>query len=680
MAVMLRHQIKSIFCYCLPVFKATKVTLGIKASSLPHKIFFLFCIFIIIGCDKFDKKVSTAPKFSKIPQIVIVNSPVKLAVIVSLEADQPVVATYRVTDGQNRWQAHSRSQATTVKKHYKVAHRDILLRFKPNVSHKIYVRITNANGQVTEFSKPLYFHAPDLPADFPKITVDQLEHFPESDDIALISLLSPQAKPWSTFGQTLGWLIAIDNSASVVWYMPLDAAWHKIEQLETGNLRLHNQAGSALEVDMLGNKIAAWLSPESLDPQHEAAAAYFKQYQLTPTKVIFADNLNPRKVQLLNGHSLALTRSQSGTSAQSIVDEVTEFNAEGKPVQKWHLTDILGYLHQVKGATGLVYQPQSDSIVMSLPDHQAMISMNYTTGNLDWVLSDPARKQILEKNLKPEPNTTILKLNNPSQPYVTKKGNLLVFDRGMESRILLYSVNKKAMSYKQLGVYPVKNAQLPAQIHYINKNLLLAYRQNNPLDSSGQPKGNQAPISVLTRLTLIDLLDESQSSVQQQKQMIMKFEDGLIWDNKLIAHLIPPELDTKHHKKIVGKPAVDNSVTTTDENISQLETIEQIPVTEGDWRIVMETEEGLSEQLLKIDMQQGPIAIGYLEDYPVMLVIKGSSLSFTARTSGELGKAEWGYRGTMDASGMNAEGMLTVKNQQGDILAENVPWQAYRTN
>lgn len=646
-----------------------------------RKALIFFCFFIIIGCDKFDKKVSATPKFSQAPQIVLTNSPVTLAVTVSLKADQPVVATYRITDGQKSWQAHTRSLALTTRKHYKVAHRDILLRFKPNVSHKIYVRITNANGQVTEYSKPLYFRTPKLPADFPKITADELEHFPESDDIALISLINHQAKSWSTDNQTLGWLIAIDNSASVVWYMPVDAPWHKVEQLETGNLRLYNQAGSSLEVDMLGNKIAAWLSAASLGPQYEAAEAYFKQYQLTPIKIGPEDNLSPRKVRLINGHSLALISSKSGATAKSIVDVVTEFNARGQPVKKWHLTDVLGNFHHVKGATGLVYQAQSDSIIMSLPSHQAMISMNYTTGNLDWVLSDPAKKKFLEKNLKPEVNTTDLNFNNPSQPYLTQKGNLLVFDQGVDSRIVLYSVDQTAMSYKQLGEYPIRNAQLPAQLHYFNRNLLLAYREDNESHTSDHSRGQQISVSVLASLSLSNLHDELQHPMQQQKQMILKFEGGLIWDNKLIAHLIPPEIsDIKHQKKIAAKLVLANSAKKPDPNNAQPEIIEQIPVTEGDWRIAMETEEGLTEQLLKIDMQQGQIAVGYLEEYPVMVVIKDSNLSFTARTTGVLGTAKWDYRGTIDASGMNAEGMLTVKNQQGDILVKNVPWQAYRTN
>ena len=105
---------------------------------------------------------------------------------------------------------------------------------------------------------------------------------------------------------------------------------------------------------------------------------------------------------------------------------------------------------------------------------------------------------------------------------------------------------------------------------------------------------------------------------------------------------------------------------------------DEIPIAEGDWQVAVDFPEGRFERTLVIDKQQGPIGLGYLDNYPVMVVIKGNRLHLKLRTTGTQGTATWRYSGTIDDSGFEAQGELNVSDDQNQILAANIPWQAYR--
>ena len=291
----------------------------------------LLCCYWVTACDGElgnSQQIAQPPKFSQAPQLTQSNTVVSLAAIVSFEADQPVTASYRISDGPTSWQAHSRGVAFASQNKLQTAHSDVLLKFKPNTSHRIYVRITNARGQSTEFSKPLRFQTPALPADFPKITVDLAADPDLHTEIALISHIHTQTEPWATEGKIIGWLIALDSAGTVVWYMPTDTHWHTIQQLQSGNLHLYSHTGNALEVDMLGNKQSAWLSPAESNPEYHAAKAYFTYHRLVPEvrPVAIVDRL----VTGPNQHRLATTGSTTSTHS------IAEFDSQGAVLQRWN--------------------------------------------------------------------------------------------------------------------------------------------------------------------------------------------------------------------------------------------------------------------------------------------------------------------------------------------------------
>ena len=427
----------------------------------------LLSLQFINACDTSNR--NSAPIFSQEPTLLQYDSLVPLSTAIAFESDQPVFATYKISDGQSSWQAHTLSDPNQKPTHLSKSHRDFLLKFKPDTKHRIYVRITNAAGQTKEYAKPLILQTPPLPQDFPQIDIsesisdgatDKTPLF-KQDEIVLISMINKQSEPnFEVQNQGIkGWLIAVDpHSAEIVWYMPTDTRWHSLEQLQSGNLRLLTPLGSTLEIDMLGSELAGWLAQGD-----------------------------------------------------------TEFS------------------------------------------------------------------------------------NNRT-------------------------------------------------------------RQSLLLDS------NQAAITSPATVPKIPL----------------RLDSGLITDSKLVSRLIPPAFDDSDYRKLLlaSKSNQKASDIPKDEALAVKQSSVQIPddiiVIEGDWQIVLESPEELTEQTLTIDKQQGSIGLGYLDNYPVMAVIKGNRIQFKVRSTGADRRVTWHYQGLLDDNGLEAHGELRLLDEQNDILGLATPWQAYR--
>jgi len=567
-------------------------------------------ILALASCD--TEPPTSVPKFVVAPELLTVDAPVPLAALVSFETDQPVLATYRITDGRDSWQAHTRfsgatdsnnsaAQAQTqadnerFKRHADKTHRDILLKFKPNTQHRIYVRITNAAGQTAEYAKPLLFGTPPLPEGFPTIkNVEQVtsksvtDQTPgvEQDNIALISLINNQSESDASMDNQgiTGWLVALDgNTVEVVWYMPADMPWHHLEQLQSGNLRLYSPAGSVLDMDMLGNKLAGWVAEGDTE---------FAGYQAQHAFPSIAD-------------SSAITSPDTVTGSQTA-------GSQRDPYHSW------------------VELPNQHRLALSIEDANLIAEL------------DP--------------------LGNSHQQWD-----------------LMAILDPAALTVKQQQQYPLLMQQ-PVRMSALNKgahqSLLVSYQLPTASGLS----------SHLMRLSANDLLHSQDAPVRPK--IALRLDSALIYDNKLVSSLIPPEFSASHRQSPLAAQSVKQKGSdpspdeTPDKTLatqqSKLQIPDEIPIAEGDWQIVLDSPQGTVKQTLKIDKQQGPIGLGYLDNYPVMVVINGNRLQFKARTTGTQGTATWRYTGTIDASGFEAQGELTLRSDQDQVLAAHIPWQAYR--
>jgi hypothetical protein len=213
------------------------------------------------------------------------------------------------------------------------------------------------------------------------------------------------------------------------------------------------------------------------------------------------------------------------------------------------------------------------------------------------------------------------------------------------------------------------------------QSLLLSYRLST--QDGLQADSKQPQISRLLRLSMDNIVKAPQHS-SATPTMSLRLNSGLIYDNRLVARLIPPKLSQRDDSKLLEVSEDKKGKRDTPAEISppvqqsKTQIPDQIPITEGEWQIVLDSAQGTVKQTLKIDKQQGPIGLGYLDNYPVMVVINGNRLHFKARTTGTVGTATWRYTGTIDGNGLEAQGKLTIRDNQGQTLATDIPWQAYR--
>jgi len=604
-----RHRLRVTF-YSVGSITCFRHSLVPPFKPLTKFIAVAVAILSLAGCD--TDPPTSIPRFTKAPELLTVDAPVPLAALVTFESDQPVLATYRITDGRGSWQAHTRLNGATdsnnsaaqmdgdhLKRHADKTHREILLKFKPNTQHRIYVRITNAAGQTTEYAKPLLFSTPPLPEGFPKIYIDPVtsknvtDQTPgaDQDDIALISLINNQSEPDASLHNKgiTGWLIALDgNTAEVVWYMHADAQWHHFEQLQSGDLRLYSPAGSVLDVDMLGNKLAGWVAEGDTE---------FASYQARHAFPSIADSNAITSPDTVTGSQRADLKSQSQKAG-----------LQRDPYHSW------------------VELPNQHRLALSIKDANLIIELD--------------------------------SLGNSHQQWD-----------------LIDILDPAALTVEQQEQYPLL-IQQPVRMSALNKgayqSLLVSYQL--PIASGLS--------SHLLRLSAKDLINSQDAPVRPK--IALRLDSALIYDNKLVSRLIPPEFSESHRqsglaaqsvKQKGGDPSPDK---TSAAQQSKLQIPDEISIAEGDWQILLDAPQGTVKQTLKIDKQQGPIGLGYLDNYPVMVVINDNRLQFKARTTGTQGTATWRYTGTIDASGFEAQGELTLRSDQDQVLAAKIPWQAYR--
>lgn len=680
----------------------------------------LLMAFLLSACDSPTTSPTSGPVFTQPPTLMLhPETAVPLSTIISFEADQPVVASYTITAGDRIWQAHTRSSAATDQASlFKPNHQEGLLRFLPDTEHRIVVQITNAQGQSSQISQPLVLQTPPLPKGFPTVEGNNTYGLYQVPGITLLSVVAdgPRAEqePDKAQQQTAepapgGWLIGLDDTASIVWYMPTDWRWRTIEQLPSGNLRLYSDLGSSLEVDMLGNKIRAWAAIRDV-----AGQRYFQQQGLQPIHAQI-EGMHHRRQLLPNGNSLVLsceieyrstyfpsTRLKTGKTEPLLGDIIIEVAPGGETVRQWRLADLVDSSRRTvqtdtstplfdsasakpaaqiawSGASGLVYDPEKDRVIVALRNQQALVGIDYFSGQLKWILADPRgwkspwAERLLSVAPRSAPGSTTETSIWPQglgQPHLGQNGEIILLDQrvpGSESRVLSYTVNETTMTFTQNSSHRVK-AYPPARLQYIDsqQRILLG----TAVDDATQHTSRLSHFSLKSTV--------SNSEDRPQPDYSLRLGNILIEDLIVVSQLLPPQFPApQSHTAVTAKGAAIGTQDLAANSPTTMAPItdKAMPLAEGDWRILVGLPGQQSQQILKIDQQRGALALGYLDQYPVMVMLKGDRMRFTYRSSGTKGSVSWKFRGSLSAGGHQVEGLLSIYDAAGQTLAAQIPWQ-----
>ena len=527
--------------------------------------------------------------------------------------------------------------------------------------------------------------------------------------------------PATVIDPAFGLVVAVNAAGEVIWYYQTDRSYAYVDVLASGNLRLVSAMGRYLEIDLLGNVVAAWRSERLF-----ADRAFVPSARIVP--VVIDDVLHRNGVQLTNGNVLMLaTEVQRVGSAypfsrtaqevepaytmpepaQRVADLIVELSPAGKTVQRWRLLDLLdpkrlaagsdrrvenalypaddtGLPYHWSYASGLAYDAKTDTLIVSLWNQAAIVGINKTQKTLKWLFADPEagwRKPWADYLLSPKAGNAAQFIwpQQVSSPQLTAAGTLLVFDHGVNSghsgqafsRLVEYRIDaakgevEQRWQYRGAGFYDSQTGGLT--------------RSDNWLTITRSKKGKA---SVLNG-AIIEQFAGTTTATQPVLSLDVGNSGWAVRNATRVNHLQAPALsksalmvmqNTGFERPAVAALAPQKALA---ENWDKVRTTGVPVAVDGDWLIEVATPGGIYSEKLSVEQQQGQLAVGHLGDYPVLAVIRGEQMTFTRRRQALSGTLTYRYKGVI-RNGLEAEGTFSISNADNKVIARGLTWRGYK--
>lgn len=377
-----------------------------------------------------------------------------LAGVIEMETDQPIRVQLKIQGGGE--------QRTVSFPDAQQVHYLPVLGLKPQQFYTVDVNLVPGG-----FVDRLTVLTPALPADFPTL-VTQV-----SNPVAM----EPGYTLLDCFFRAPGdnrprYTIIVDEAGQVVWYSTKCSS--AFRQLVNGNL-FYRVGNDMTEVDLLWNeKLRVPLQIPGTGVHHD--------YLRTPMGTYLA----------LTGESVVVpdfptsdTDPLAPTAPAAVRDEpVVEFLPDGTLLHEWPLVDTIdptriGYLSMVPTSEGfdwahanaVSYDPNDDSILVSIRHQDAVIKFSRATGNLIWILGPhdnwapqfqpfllypigtPFRWQYHQHAQMTTGDGTLMLFDNGNYRASPFDGNPQVPDSANFSRGVEYEIDEAAMTVRQVWEY-----------------------------------------------------------------------------------------------------------------------------------------------------------------------------------------------------------------------------------
>jgi arylsulfate sulfotransferase len=367
------------------------------------------------------------------------NAAVPLAAIVTFNTNEPAVVGIELNGS---------GTVSRVGGPPALEHRIPVIGLTAGATNAIRLRLTDAAGNVNPSAAQLEFAAAALPADFPPIRATVLNESQTEPGFTLFNV-TPLTPP------AYGLIVALNSKGQVVWYYRSTGGIGALSQTNRGTL-LFLEATDAVEIDMLGNRLARW---------HATGAGIAA---LPGENIPVATNLFHHEILELPGGNLltlshAVRRVETFPSsevnpaaapapANLVGDTIVEFARDGRIVHEWSLLDLLdtqriGYdalagfwdstYRRAYGATrdwthanSVTYDAQDDSFVVSLRSQDAVVKVNRSDGKLVWIFGVPGGwREPWDSKLLRGPEAMLWPYHQHAAA-MTAKGTLILFDNG----------------------------------------------------------------------------------------------------------------------------------------------------------------------------------------------------------------------------------------------------------
>jgi arylsulfate sulfotransferase len=305
--------------------------------------------------------------------------------------------------------------------------------------HTIRITLTDAAGNVNNAAARLEYTTPPLPADFPPLR-------------AAIVNESTMEPGFTVFPVAPGIIVAVNGKGEVVWYYRGGPGIGALSQTPRGTI-LFLEGTSAVEIDILGNRISRWYPTNSGSGRND---------------IPLATNLLHHEILELPGGNLltlshevrpviAFPSSETDAAAPSapaalVGDRIVEFTRSGRVVHEWSLLNILdtqrigydslagfwdstyrsshGPTRDWTHANSVSYDVRDDSFVVSLRSLDAVVKVNRADGKLVWIFGTPdGWNAPWDAKLLRGPEATRWPYHQHAAA-MTSRGTLLLFDNG----------------------------------------------------------------------------------------------------------------------------------------------------------------------------------------------------------------------------------------------------------
>ncbi len=437
---------------------------------------------LVSGCDRF------VPSISDVVLVQNSNEQVPLALICRFRTDVPTRTTVRLSDGTN-------SNRVPAVSGFRTEHEVVILGLRPNRSHTITITVVDEEGHTGE-SQPLEWKTEPLPKQVPSLKVPVSR--PELMEPG-VTLLPCNRWPYKgELDRSFGLILAVDAKGEIVWYYEADHPITEVKRLDNGHILYHyGRHGNMVEIDMLGNTIRQW---------HTTKIP--KEVPLGSIPVS-AETIHHDAMQLPSGNFLALSTeirhfenypsSEMDPEAPNepafvVGDVLLEFAPDGTVVRERSLFDILdpfrlgydsldtGFWQDIYMDSGLLkerpkdwshansidYNPADDSLLVSVYHQDTVFKIDYTTGELKWIMSFPTGWGPSWQPYLLTPTGEGLYPCHQHSGKVTPKGTVIMFDNGTYrarpfdmkraaednfSRAVEYEINEETMEFAQVWSY-----------------------------------------------------------------------------------------------------------------------------------------------------------------------------------------------------------------------------------
>jgi len=449
-------------------------------------IFFLLLSFgLLHGCQGTKRiNILEPPVISENP-----NRDAPLAAIVRFQTDRPVSTILSITDGAHTWEleyAANMNPACGLP----------VIGMRPNRHHTITVTVRDSSGEELQISEPLSFTTPPLPAgpdDFPNFIATQ--HKPDIAEPGY-TLLNPrrmipqnisarELKTSNNFGQNFGLLTIVDDNGEVLWYYRSDKRIADLQYLKNGHILYTNVDNSIVELDLLGNIVAAWYAVNRPDGPGDGIAVdaltLHHDLDMLPNGNILALNTERRMID--NYYTTDIDATAPRKNQWVMGDCIIEFERSGRIIWSWNAFDYLdpmriGYETFVNywirrgfpepmdwsHANGLEYIAEENSLLVNFRIQSCIVKINRNTGNILWIFGEPSGWPVRLSD-------KLITLKNgrcpwhQHSPVITSRGTLLLFDNGnyqarpfsepapiaeTHSRVVEYRIDEETMTAEEI--------------------------------------------------------------------------------------------------------------------------------------------------------------------------------------------------------------------------------------